>query len=262
MQTALDDVLNGRDQETEQETQTEEIIQDPVMDEVKPTGETEQPKEAQATPPVGNTNEIEELQKQIAAFQRKAQDEKFKRQQLEQRLQASASPQEKVSVFDDEDAAIQQRVQPMLTDQQRKFNGLSEDFARRMHKDYDDKFNVFEELAMKDPSLIMQLNQSVNPAMFAYDKATEYLNMQQIKSVDNIAEVTQLSQLLKESGGLDGFRAKLADQIKKELAESALNSAVANQSPSLASATGAGGTTSRGFVGSTPLDQIIGEKAR
>lgn len=252
-------VLETETNDTETSTQAEPIAE--------PTGDLSAPPAEETK--VDYETQLKLLKEQLdaataksEAMFAKAQDEKYKRQQYERQFQSNTPPPEKISVFDDEDAAINQRVQPVLNQFDARFNNMSEDMARRLHPDYDDKFEVFQSMAAHDPSLVMQLRQSANPAMFAYDKATEYQAMQSMKSIDNLSEVTQLAKELKEAGGLDNWRKNQAEIIKKQIAEQTMKQTVQNIPPSLAKVTAVGGTGGSGFAGATPLDQIIGEKAR
>lgn len=213
MHTSLEDILNGSaSQKTVAEPQEAETTA-PVESEPHPssaspeasTGDTEPPAPS-ATPPVVND---EPLDKKIAAFQRKAEDETRKRQDYEKQLAearaaiaerdrlieaerqrlaqiAAQQQQQEIDLYDPEQAkayvhsilaqeraAIQQNllVQKVVT---------SQELMRSQHSDYDELEGVFAEEMERNPDLQHQMWSDPFPAKFAYNYAKRALAMRQI----------------------------------------------------------------------------------
>lgn len=126
-------------------------------------------------------------------------DEKSKRQQAEDRLrqydeyfaQLQQQPQEVPDQFTDPDAhqayVIEQAVQKAMeriTPQLQRTQTLSraevsEMLARQKYDDYDAKIEVFKEAIQSNPFLVAEVQQAPDPATYAYNAATKYLEAKQ-----------------------------------------------------------------------------------
>ena len=186
----LQDAIDGKVPEVANPVITEEVAEalkaEPAVEE-ESTPTVEVAEEDQKVEEVAKVDDVPE----IAAFKAKAIDETQKRQalasQLEQanaRLAALEEPAEKVNFWDNPDEAIggveastDRKIQVAKTD-------MSVMMMRSIKPDYDEKEAVFVDLVMKNPALAAQMNQSVNPAEFAYSYAKNYMDMQEIGDID------------------------------------------------------------------------------
>lgn len=133
-------------------------------------------------------------------------DEKDKRQKLEKELgelKAKIAQSEKVKkpdALDDPEAAIkysQDQLEQQIWSQK---VGLSESILKSMgdkFSDYDEKRDLFMDLAKDDPSLAQKLRNSDNPALFAYEAAENHLKIKEFSNPD--------------------YEKNLREQIKKEI---------------------------------------------
>lgn len=133
-------------------------------------------------------------------------DEKEKRQKLEKELGelkakfVKSEEVKKPDALDDPEAAIkysQDQLQQQIWTQK---VGLSESIIKSMgdkFSDYDEKRDLFMDLAKDDPSLAQKLRNSDNPALFAYEAATNHLKIKEFSNPD--------------------YEKNLREQIKKEI---------------------------------------------
>ena len=139
-------------------------------------------------------------------------DEKEKRQKLEKELEEFKAKFEQVKMnsksekvkkpdaLDDPEAAIkysQDQLEQQIWSQK---VGLSESILKSMgdkFSDYDEKRSLFMDLAKDDPSLAQKLRNSDNPALFAYETATNHLKVKEFSNPD--------------------YEKNLREQIKKEI---------------------------------------------
>lgn len=97
-------------------------------------------------------------------------DERRKRQQLEQRIAelTAQRPAEKPSVFDNEDAAINARVDERVASLREQFYKLSVRAARTSYKDFGEAESAFMEAMDKDERLLNGLRASDDPGEYIY----------------------------------------------------------------------------------------------
>jgi len=262
MSTPLSEVLNAETEnkpevaaeavETtdEAEVKTEVEKTDVVTEEAAPSAAETKPDEPDVK------QQIEDLRKELNAQTVRAKDERSKRQALEQQ---NLKPAEKISIFDDEDAALSQREQQIMSHFTGVINNLTEDMARQTYPDYDEKYEVFEQLTQTDPSLLAGLRGAVNPARFVYDTAKKHLDLQKVQSLDNVDEAIDLAQQIKTAGGLDKWKTLQLEGLKEQLIKDKLDQTVQNIPGSLADATAAAGTKGQTWSGPTPLNKVIGK---
>lgn len=170
---SLEDVLNG--------TAEPEILQGST--EAVPKGE-----EVAAEPPAAEPpKEPEPQMVPVAALQ----SERQKRQQLERELDGLRKPQEPkkqedvdADFFANPTGEVERRIK--MTEL-----NMSEQIARSVHADYDEKLNVFADLAKQNPVFANQMMQHPHPAEFAYQTATKHLEYQKMQDPSKLeADIT------------------------------------------------------------------------
>lgn len=80
----------------------------------------------------------------------------------------AAPPESKVSVFDDEDKGIAQRVDERISPVNEQIFNLSVELARTQHADFDEVAASFAEFAEKDSRLWDSMRAARNPALYVY----------------------------------------------------------------------------------------------
>lgn len=222
----------------EQEVETEATAEVETQEAVTETGtpeteakaeDTESEKESEVTPTEETSGE---------PWTKKAYlDEKRKRQELEQRLEAleagKREPEQAPDVFESQEAYTQ-----YLQDQQRRLVGqakleISQDMMRSAHPDYDELESEFLEMAQGNPALAADLVKAANPARFAYETAMKARQAKELENIDSYKEKLRAEvkeQLLAEMK---------AEQEKTSTKEAEKLKATA--APSLAAVTGAAG---------------------
>jgi len=231
----LEQALNGTVEEVEEVAPEAEAVVEAVAEEETEVAETTG--EEVTAPPADN---------EVAAFKAKAIDETRKRQELQQQLDAINSQREaqpKPDFWENPDEVISQITKDFDSRLQAQSTNLSVEMMRSLHTDYDEKETLFVDMAHQNPTLIMQMNQSGNPAKFAYD----YVNSQQ-----RLAEMQD-----------PNYRDKLRAELRAEI-EAEKNSEIekkirqASELPgSLANDRAAGGNTSVATA-SPDLEKLIG----
>jgi hypothetical protein len=196
--------------------------------------------------------------KERAAFAA-MQDERRKRQELEQRLaqleQAQKQQQNPPKPFmEDPDGALAQyheQFQQHTQQLQQQMSGAlvqtkvtaTEAVARSQFKDYDEKVEVFKAVCQNTPGLYEQCLNAPNPADFAYRIGKNYHDLQQAGSLDQLKE-----KIEREA------RVKFEEEYKKKQEESAKQRA--ELPPSLSEARGTSQPRTQ-YTGPTPLGAIL-----
>ena len=233
--------------ETEtQETESEETIEaasEETTEEVK--GEETEAEEAEETKEDDETPSSDEESWTKAM----ALDERRKRQALEEELnelrkQTESSQESKDSPDPYEDPeGYKEHLRNEIRAEYRKdmINKSRQKILSEKGDDYLAKEKVFMDMAKENPNLVNQMNESWDPAQFAYDAAVDRLQHEEIK----------------QAGGLEKWREKERERIKKELEGSEKESKAqeSEQVPSLATASSASG----GFA--TPSDEDLSDIA-
>lgn len=134
------------------------------------------------------------------AYQRGMLEERQKRQAAEARLRELESPPKPpVDPWQDLPGALQSQKEQLAEALFVQNCNLSERFARREHKDYDEVRNVFMEHAQSNPILFQQMRQAEDPATFAY---SEGLRIRELKDVN---------------GDFGAYRSKLETDIRAKV---------------------------------------------
>lgn len=207
MTGTIDDILNDREPEAETEqveaAETPEAPEQPEVAEEATEGRVRDEKGRFA--PKGDKEEVappapvEESHIPVRALQ----DERSKRQALEQRLQQleaqlqANQPQAPApDLYEDETAWFNHRltgVLPQITENVRNELRMervkeSAEEARGKYDDYDQTIDTFRALAEMQPALMEQMIGSKNPAEFAYKTAKTHTEVQQYGSIDALIE--------------------------------------------------------------------------
>ena len=182
----LEDVLNGTE-ESEPVEPVETVLTETATDDLKAEPEEAPAVEEEATPTVAET-EIDQGSNEVAAFKAKAIDETSKRQAmaadneaLRQQLQALQQPQQpKADFWDNPDNALDGMTKNFDEKIRQVEVNTTARIMRSMHDDYTEMETLFIDLGQKSPVLFNQMNQSDNPAKFAYDYAKNHTEMESI----------------------------------------------------------------------------------
>jgi hypothetical protein len=204
---------------------------------------------AEPVPPTEQSNQLPPAE--YAALK----DERRKRQDLEQRLQAmeqqfrqpapQQQPQPPVDFWDDPqsfmDARLNQLGEQLLTQWEQKQQvqriNASEEAAKAKYPDYPDAYNAFEQAVQLNPKLAYELAQAPDPGEFCYSRGKTALEIQRVGSID-----------------------ELRNQIRAEL-EAEARAIVAPVRPVLPSTTAADGSvgarTGPAWAGPRSIDDIL-----
>jgi hypothetical protein len=214
MDNSIGDILNG-EPEAEPETVAEQVEEQPEAAEAletierprgpdgkfipkEPTGVQEQETPAEPVPPTEPTDRLP--QAEYAALR----DERRKRQELEQRLQAletqrlhAAQPKAPdVDFWDDPqtflakqfDQFSDQMMQRFTAKQQVERLDASEAAARSKYPDYDEKFEAFHQAVQLNPKLAQELARASDPGEFAYSRGKTALEIEKAGSIDALIQ--------------------------------------------------------------------------
>lgn len=191
--------------------------------------------------------ETQQFTEKERAFLAAAQEERRKRQALEQQLATlQKQPEgEKKTFWDSPDEALQsfqQQVQQAIL--QTRLN-TAEAIAKNKYKDFAENVAEFEQVAQSVPGLAQQMMNAADPAEFAYQVGKRQKELKQIGDIEEYKMKIQRET-----------RAQLEAEFKAKEAERA--ALAANLTPSLSDTRGSGQTTRPVFTGPTPLDSILG----
>lgn len=221
---------------TTQETQVEQVEQ------VDTTGEESAPpaQETQTTEPeVDWRAKAEQAEKRAEEVERKARG-------LEQAIAAARQKvrDQPAPSFNEDPEAFVQRVRGEMQEQVRLIRvEHAQTAARAKYADYDEKEQVFAQLAEQNPYLIAQLQQAADPADFAYQAAKFHTEMQAA------------------GGSVDALKAKLAADLQAER-KAKFAAQTQNLPKTLSGAVGTGRTSAQVFTGPTSLEDIYAKKGK
>ncbi len=249
----LEAAINGEVQAEEPANPvlTEQVAED-LKASVEPAGEEE------STPPVEAEDKQESQPAESVedkAFKAKALDETKKRQALQaelnqtkQQLSKARQPTDKPGFWEDPDGAIGNLSVDVDNRISQAVTNMSVAMMKSMHPDYDEKESVFIDMVSQNPALATQMNQSINPAEFAYNTAKNHLEMQEIGDIDSFKADLIAQGYAKAKAELEGEKNA---EIKKAIeTRSELPGSLSNERA-------AGGNKSLPYT-PTELDSIIG----
>ena len=230
----LDSVLEGDVIGTGED---DPIIDDPQVEveakvEVEPEAEPEQKDD--------ETTASKKAEVPLAALL----DEREKRQEAQRSYAAlqeqMSSKKEPTDPFEDFEGAFNEMADGLMQAVNSRFIDLTTDLERSLHNDYEEMESLFLKEAATDPSLIHKMQNSSNPAKFAYNHA---------KSKSE----------LEEAGDLDALKAKIRAELETEiLGEASKDRDTRDSVPnSLSDARASGKSTGRAQAGPTPLDALF-----
>lgn len=241
--TELAEVLDGAEPGKQAEATPEA-----EAPEVEATTETEEaPKGETSEPPSEDTDltaQLAKAQAEIEAFKAKAIDETGKRQQIEQQLaQQRQQPQEKVDFWENPDEALNAITSTVDQKLQAIDTAVSVKVMRALHDDYGDMEAKFVEDAQANPALVFQMQQSGDPAKFAYDYGKMQTRMAEAQDPDKLREQIRAEERAK-------LEAESKEKIEAEIAK-------ASQLPgSLSTERGSAATSNHA---SPDLEKLIGQ---
>ena len=221
---------------TTQEAQVEQVEQ------VDTTGEEGAPpaQETQTeTPEVDWRAKAEQAEKRAEEVERRAKG-------LEQAIAAARQKvrEQPAPSFNEDPEAFVQRVRGEMQEQVRLIRvEHAQTAARSKYADYDEKEQVFAQLAEQNPYLIAQLQQAADPADFAYQAAKFHTEMQAA------------------GGSVDALKAKLQADLQAER-QAKFAKQTQNLPKTLSGAIGTGRTSAQVFTGPTSLEDIYAKKGR
>jgi len=226
---SLDDVINGAP-EAPADVKPVEPVAEPVAEPVtEPVAE-----------PSGSSPDIvkELMSKQDAIFA-----ELGRVREQNRLLKAKEEPAEKTNIWEDPEKRLDEVASDFDSKLLNLRTGLSENYARRIYDDFDEKLDVFTEMVKTNDLLRVQMNNSQDPAEFAYKTASEKMILEKVGNVSDF-ESSLRSKLEAET------EAKYKKLYEEQLGQSLPTS--------LADTRAAADNTS--FVNET-LDDVIGEDA-
>lgn len=205
----------------------------------------DEPAKTEAEPPAAKEESVPV--KALTEERRKRQDAEKRLKELEEKLQ-QAPQQEQVKVPDPiEDPQGYAKFMEDKTnlDALRTKVNLSRDLMLDLKDDYAEKETLFVELARANPYLVQQMNASPNPAKFAYQTATEHLEVQKYKDPKY---QEQLKSELKE---------QLRKELLAELQEAKPGKKSALDVPDLTKATAAGKNSDKAVKEVTHVNDVL-----
>lgn len=231
----LEDMLNNAEPPA---PEVEEPVAEAEAGEAAPEPEAKEPETPQEaeTPEAKQDGEGPEAWTKAAVL-----DERRKRQELERKLaeleaaKAEDKPQ-RPDVFADPDGAFGHVEQTLRQEMARQIHStrleLSQEMMRTVYQDYDELESEFVDMAKDNPVLLQDLQQSANPAKFAYETAKKAREAAELKDVDKMRAKIEAE-----------LRAELEAQIKAESEQSQAKTAQKREAltPSLAATQSKGG---------------------
>jgi hypothetical protein len=231
-----------RDPATGQFVAKEEKKEEPKVEEPKPDPKPEPPKE-----------EFSAKEKALLAAM---QEERRKRQEIEQQLlqykqQPQTPPEPPKPFWEDPDGAVAQYQKALEATKAETAQNFfkqrlefTEELARVKYPDYNEVVEVFKEVAQQAPGLVQQCMTSQNPAEFAYKLGKHHKEMRDVGSIEEYKKKAEKELRLK-------IEAELKEKYEKEM------KARQELVPSLSDARSTQANKAV-WGGPTPLDNILG----
>lgn len=197
----LDEVLNGEAEETEEAEETPQGEESEEAETEETQGDEEESEETEGEKPDEESEEAEEEDEPPSSEDQDAQepdtvpikalqDERRKRQELQERLEAlerqgNASEQETKDFWDDPEAHLQ--------GMERKFHdallneriNISESFARKRWDDLDDRLESFKEMIEQTPSLRDEMLKHPSPWEFVGEQVERQRKLAEFDSAED-----------------------------------------------------------------------------
>jgi len=209
---------------THEKKQVDDVeVDQTVYVETDPEPEDEKGKERETAMPaesdgVKGEKTVAEADGIMAAYMAEKKKRQLYEQQLQQ-LQQRQQKQEPEPEFDwtDPKKTIKQETQRLEQQFTEKLLNMSEYACKQRHEDYDQKYELFTEMALNNPAIINQMLTQADPAEWAYQQASKQAAMREIGD-DPVAYREKLkeeikAQLLHEMGG--GKKNDIEEKIQK-----------------------------------------------
>lgn len=238
-------------------------VRDPETGQYLPKGEPKpvelekpaEPAKAEAKPaepakPAAPQQEFTEKEK---AFLRAAQEERQKRQQLEARLkemEATKAQEPPKTFWDDPEAALAKHTAEVRQEATNARLAMAEFNARQRHPDFQEKVDVFSQLAQQTPGLVQQWLASPDPAEFAYKMGKNHKDLQDVGGMEQMRAKIERETTAR-------VRAEVEAELKAKAEALAKDRAAIP--PSLSDARAVGAAHKPVWSGPTPLDSILGK---
>ncbi len=200
----LDSFLEDLGSDTSSEAQaTDAQATEATNEQAQNTSSTESQVDTKAETTTAKKEESEPAQVPIAALK----DERRKRQEAELKLkefqasQQNSRQQEQEQApdfYEDPDKRLEYERQQIQRERIKDRVTMSEMLVRDKYEDYDKTLDVFDDMCKENPSLVTQMVNAQNPALFAYQQAKKY---QQLKDIQDP----------------DAYREKLKAEVRAEL---------------------------------------------
>lgn len=222
----------------------------------------EEPKKeepAKAAPAAAPAAPQQEFTDKEKAFLRAAQEERQKRQALEQQLAAlqggkpapGATTEAPKTFWDDPDGALKRHEESIRTETTNARLNTSEFIARQRHPDFEEKAAVFRDMISKaGPNagpMVQQWLAAPDPAMYAYNLGKNQMELQQVGNLDALR-----TKIEKDTEA----RVRAAMEAEYKTKQEALERERAALPGSLSDARSTG-TNRRVWGGPTALDDVL-----
>lgn len=156
-----------------------EHVETPSTDQPEPEMDVKE-EEPSSPEPEPETPEPTQKSERDLGLEKALVAERQKRQAAEFALQQNQVPEEKKEFWDDPEARLEAMANDLRAESQRNLLNLSESHAKARYEDYQDKYDVFKNMATENPSLINQMLSQPDPAEWAYRQAEKQAFAQEI----------------------------------------------------------------------------------
>src|SRR3990167_3720428 len=181
--------------------------------------EVKEVKEAKEAKEVKEVKEVKEEKAKEApftdrekAFLARAEDEKRKRQELEDRFrqqpQAPQAPQEPKTFWDDPEGSLKSFQNRLFQEITKTRLNTAEIVARSRYPDFEETLSGFDEMVKTTPGLYEKWISSSDPADFAYKTVKSHKELQEAGDIDKLRAKIEKETRIK-------IEAELKDKAKK-----------------------------------------------
>lgn len=137
-------------------------------------------KQEEAAPPAEETQKEEPKQKEASGWEKAYFAERARRQKLEKSQSQTQEPQKTEFDWKDPSNTIDKLRSDLKFESDLRFADLSQQLCRGRHEDFDEKYQVFEQMATANPALLSEIMSKPDPAQHAYDLATQKMFQDQV----------------------------------------------------------------------------------
>lgn len=246
--TSLDSILSDEPTVAEAAPETVEETGTPRDEHgrfaAKETGVQAEPQGEETVPPTDQLppetfKAVKEEREKRQNLERELEALKSQFQQLQQPQEPPAPPP---SIWEDETAAFQHLQQQVLaqTDQLSRINA-SEMAARSQFPDFQEKFDLFNQMAAQNPQLVQQAMSDPHPWAKAYQIAQSHKTMQELGAVD-----------------VSDLEAKIREKVMAEMQQGQTPVPQQNLPPSISGVTSVATRGGPQWAGPKSLQEMLG----